>query len=152
MGRRRAPTQPPLWDSPPASLPPRSTKPTNSHLYGFIGFYHDHIREVTPDERRSAFRLLTKLLASGVTGDMIWTALKLYAEDPWRKQGGAKFSKSIRSFLTRQTIAAWQQPAPKQRRDASTQAFAKISGTTAAITPDPGRFVTREDDYEEAEL
>lgn len=127
----------------PDDEPPRP-HPTAA-LYRYIATYEEQIRPCSPFDRTIAFKQIKRLLASGITEEQILTAIRLYANDPWRKGGDSRHSKSIRSFFCESTIREWQTPRPT-RNPLSTVEL------KTGVRPNPDRFPTYHDEEEYEEL
>jgi hypothetical protein len=93
--------------------PPAEQRPTRE-LYRFIRFYNDKIKKSSETERVGIFRAIQRLIDKGLGVDAIALALENYEADEWRR-ANPRFSKSIRSFFTVETIQEWQTPKGKPK-------------------------------------
>ena len=85
------------------------------------------------------------MLTKGLTPEQITTALRNYADDPWRKEGGPRLSKNIRSFFTETVIREWQTPVQLPDR----HPLAKLSIEPTAQRPALERFPRRHKEQHE---
>jgi hypothetical protein len=74
-------------------------------------YYKSNIRPHAKQEELGSHKALKRAFEHGITPQQIWTAMKHYEADPFRKKANSiAYVKTMRSFFTVDNIKAWQEP------------------------------------------
>jgi hypothetical protein len=86
----------------------------NSALADIAERYTRSVRAHSHYEMLGVIRNMRRLLAKGITFEMLDVAVRIYAADPFVQRSDPRRRKHIRSFFTEITIRQWQTPLPER--------------------------------------